>query len=249
MFVAAHTSAGKTVRRQTLGPSRCRAASVLRVACQLWPTVSVCSAAPLRASPPHPPHAPTASWPRWRPSTRLRWRPSTARAPSTPAPSRPSLTKSFATLAASLTCAVLACLCFCVFHIRLTAAELADTGAQRAAWGTKCSSDAPLCAAGRPGAGSCHGAQRAGGPCCGTALQPSAARLAWPAQQARRRRAPPPTPIHLSMQVGLLTGDVSIRPEAPCLIMTTEILRSMLYKVCSRFRWQWLASMCTQRSL
>ena len=32
------------------------------------------------------------------------------------------------------------------------------------------------------------------------------------------------------LQVGLLTGDVSIRPEAPCLIMTTEILRSMLYK-------------------
>ena len=30
--------------------------------------------------------------------------------------------------------------------------------------------------------------------------------------------------------MGLLTGDVSIRPEAPCLIMTTEILRSMLYK-------------------
>lgn len=29
--------------------------------------------------------------------------------------------------------------------------------------------------------------------------------------------------------VGLLTGDVQIRPESPCLIMTTEILRSMLY--------------------
>lgn len=29
--------------------------------------------------------------------------------------------------------------------------------------------------------------------------------------------------------VGLLTGDVQIRPEASCLIMTTEILRSMLY--------------------
>jgi hypothetical protein len=36
--------------------------------------------------------------------------------------------------------------------------------------------------------------------------------------------------ISLSAQVGLLTGDVSIRPEAACLIMTTEILRSMLYK-------------------
>jgi antiviral helicase SKI2 len=31
--------------------------------------------------------------------------------------------------------------------------------------------------------------------------------------------------------VGLLTGDVSMKPESPCLIMTTEILRSMLYKV------------------
>lgn len=26
-------------------------------------------------------------------------------------------------------------------------------------------------------------------------------------------------------------GDVSINPEAPCLILTTEILRSMLYRV------------------
>eukprot|EP00808_Paulinella_micropora_P031003 g78639.t1 len=30
--------------------------------------------------------------------------------------------------------------------------------------------------------------------------------------------------------VGILTGDVSINPEAPCLILTTEILRSMLYR-------------------
>jgi antiviral helicase SKI2 len=30
--------------------------------------------------------------------------------------------------------------------------------------------------------------------------------------------------------VGLITGDVTIAPEAPCLIMTAEILRSMLYK-------------------
>jgi antiviral helicase SKI2 len=29
--------------------------------------------------------------------------------------------------------------------------------------------------------------------------------------------------------VGLITGDVSINPDASCLIMTTEILRSMLY--------------------
>ncbi|KZT41620.1 ATP-dependent RNA helicase [Sistotremastrum suecicum HHB10207 ss-3] len=33
-----------------------------------------------------------------------------------------------------------------------------------------------------------------------------------------------------SANVGILTGDVQINPEAPCLIMTTEILRSMLYK-------------------
>ena len=30
--------------------------------------------------------------------------------------------------------------------------------------------------------------------------------------------------------VGVITGDVSINPEASCLILTTEILRSMLYK-------------------
>lgn len=38
--------------------------------------------------------------------------------------------------------------------------------------------------------------------------------------------------IAVEQQVGLLTGDVSMKPESPCLIMTTEILRSMLYKVC-----------------
>ena len=30
--------------------------------------------------------------------------------------------------------------------------------------------------------------------------------------------------------VGLLTGDVSISPNAPIIVMTTEILRSMLYR-------------------
>ncbi len=30
--------------------------------------------------------------------------------------------------------------------------------------------------------------------------------------------------------MGLVTGDVSVNPEAACLILTTEILRSMLYK-------------------
>lgn len=30
--------------------------------------------------------------------------------------------------------------------------------------------------------------------------------------------------------VGLMTGDVTLNPEASCIVMTTEILRSMLYK-------------------
>lgn len=30
--------------------------------------------------------------------------------------------------------------------------------------------------------------------------------------------------------VGLMTGDVVINPNATCLVMTTEILRSMLYR-------------------
>ncbi|KAJ2707460.1 Antiviral helicase ski2, partial [Coemansia spiralis] len=30
--------------------------------------------------------------------------------------------------------------------------------------------------------------------------------------------------------VGILTGDVKMRPEAPCLIMTTEVLKNMLYR-------------------
>ncbi|CAG8444246.1 11037_t:CDS:10, partial [Funneliformis caledonium] len=33
-----------------------------------------------------------------------------------------------------------------------------------------------------------------------------------------------------NFEVGILTGDVQIHPESSCLIMTTEILRSMLYK-------------------
>jgi hypothetical protein len=36
--------------------------------------------------------------------------------------------------------------------------------------------------------------------------------------------------VSCALQVGLLTGDVQIKAESPCLIMTTEILRSMLYK-------------------
>ncbi len=30
--------------------------------------------------------------------------------------------------------------------------------------------------------------------------------------------------------VGIITGDVSLSPDSSCLILTTEILRSMLYK-------------------
>ena len=36
--------------------------------------------------------------------------------------------------------------------------------------------------------------------------------------------------------VGLMTGDVTINPDASCLVMTTEILRSMLYKGSSTVR-------------
>lgn len=41
-------------------------------------------------------------------------------------------------------------------------------------------------------------------------------------------------------EVGLLTGDVSINPQAKCLVMTTEILRSMLYRgseLCREVKW------------
>ena len=30
--------------------------------------------------------------------------------------------------------------------------------------------------------------------------------------------------------VGIVTGDVSLNPTASCLIVTTEVLRNMLYK-------------------
>ena len=30
--------------------------------------------------------------------------------------------------------------------------------------------------------------------------------------------------------IGLMTGDVTVNPDATCLVMTTEILRSMLYR-------------------
>lgn len=37
-------------------------------------------------------------------------------------------------------------------------------------------------------------------------------------------------------EVGLLTGDVSLDPDSFCIIMTTEVLRSMLYKGSSKLR-------------
>ena len=33
--------------------------------------------------------------------------------------------------------------------------------------------------------------------------------------------------------MGLMTGDVSVNPNAPIMVMTTEILRSMLYRSAS----------------
>jgi superfamily II RNA helicase len=37
-------------------------------------------------------------------------------------------------------------------------------------------------------------------------------------------------------EVGIMTGDVNIDSEAPCLVMTTEVLRSMLYKGSDKLR-------------
>ena len=45
---------------------------------------------------------------------------------------------------------------------------------------------------------------------------------------------------HSSLHVGLMTGDVTIAEEASCLVMTTEILRLMLYQgstVMREVRW------------
>jgi len=36
--------------------------------------------------------------------------------------------------------------------------------------------------------------------------------------------------------MGLMTGDVTVNPEATCLVMTTEILRSMLYRGADELR-------------
>jgi ATP-dependent RNA helicase DOB1 len=40
--------------------------------------------------------------------------------------------------------------------------------------------------------------------------------------------------------VGLMTGDITINPSASCLVMTTEILRSMLYRGSGLLRFSFL---------
>ena len=39
--------------------------------------------------------------------------------------------------------------------------------------------------------------------------------------------------LHGEQQVGLLTGDVALHPEAPVVVMTTEVLRNMMYAASS----------------
>ena len=46
--------------------------------------------------------------------------------------------------------------------------------------------------------------------------------------------------------VGLMTGDVTINPHASCMIMTTEILRSMLYRGSDVFATKWLGLFSTR---
>ena len=46
--------------------------------------------------------------------------------------------------------------------------------------------------------------------------------------------------VEMFKDVGLMTGDVTINPNASCMIMTTEILRSMLYRgseICREMQW------------
>ena len=45
---------------------------------------------------------------------------------------------------------------------------------------------------------------------------------------------------------GLLTGDTSVNPEAPIVVMTTEVLRNMIYA--GRPRWPTWAMWCWTRS-
>jgi hypothetical protein len=39
--------------------------------------------------------------------------------------------------------------------------------------------------------------------------------------------------IEVRLLVGIVTGDIVLKPEADCVIMTSEILRNKLYKQCS----------------
>lgn len=41
-----------------------------------------------------------------------------------------------------------------------------------------------------------------------------------------------------------MTGDVTINPEASCLVMTTEILRSMLYRGSGEFLHRSISFIC-----
>ncbi len=64
--------------------------------------------------------------------------------------------------------------------------------------------------------------------------------------------APPPTQQEKfgERNVGLVTGDVSVNPEGSCLIMTTEILRSMLYRGADLIRdieWVGRCAACWER--
>ena len=51
-----------------------------------------------------------------------------------------------------------------------------------------------------------------------------------PSLRTARISPPPCTSIYSRVFSGLMTGDVTISPNASCLVMTTEVLRSMLYR-------------------
>ena len=52
--------------------------------------------------------------------------------------------------------------------------------------------------------------------------------------------------------IGLMTGDVTVNPEATCLVMTTEILRSMLYRGADELRevsWVVFDEVCSRATI
>lgn len=51
-----------------------------------------------------------------------------------------------------------------------------------------------------------------------------------------------PQHAHPPEHSALAAGDVSINPNASCIVMTTEILRSMIYRCLSPSRAAWLAA-------